>query len=47
MLTLLPVEIGPQYLDQPLPCDLYNRNGVLLVRSGTIKDTPALATLSR
>jgi len=47
MLTLLPVEIGPHYLDQPLPCDLYNRNGVLLARSGTIiHDQDRLAHLS-
>lgn len=36
MPTLLPLEIGPHYLDHPLPYDLYNQHGVLLVRSGTV-----------
>jgi len=35
---LLPVEIGPDYLDRPLPFDLYNHQGVLLARRGTVMD---------
>jgi len=47
MLTLVPIEIGPHYLDQPLPCDLYNQHGVLLARRGTvIRDMDRLAQLS-
>ncbi|MDP2832918.1 MAG: HD domain-containing phosphohydrolase [Pseudomonadota bacterium] len=47
MLTLLPIEIGPQHLDHPLPYDLYNRQGVLLARCGThIQDHARLAHLA-
>ncbi len=41
MHTLLPVEIGPQFLGEPLPNDLYNQQGVLIVRAGTIIDDTA------
>jgi hypothetical protein len=47
MLTLQPIEIGPHVLDQALPYDLYNQNGVLLARGGTvIRDMERLAHLS-
>lgn len=41
MRTLLPAEIGPHLLDEPLPHDLYNQQGVLIVRSGSIISDPA------
>jgi HD-GYP domain-containing protein (c-di-GMP phosphodiesterase class II) len=40
MRTLLPVEIGPHLLDEPLPHDLYNRVGVLIVGKGNIVSDP-------
>jgi HD-GYP domain-containing protein (c-di-GMP phosphodiesterase class II) len=41
MRSLLPVEIGPHLLDEPLPHDLYNQQGVLLARGGSIISDPA------
>ena len=41
MRTLLPAEIGPHLLDAPLPHDLYNQQGVLLARGGSIISDPA------
>ena len=44
MLKLLPIEIGPHFLDQQLPFDLYNQHGVLVARSGSvIRDQVRLA----
>ncbi len=40
MRTLLPIEIGPHFLDQPLPHDLYNHQGVLLVTAGSVINDP-------
>lgn len=36
MRPLIPVEIGPHFLDAPLPHDLYNRQGVLVARAGSV-----------
>ena len=41
MPSLLPTEIGPHLLDEPLPHDLYNQQGVLVARSGSIISDPA------
>lgn len=40
MRTLLPVEISPYLLGEPLPHDLYNQQGVLLARGGSIIADP-------
>lgn len=45
--TLLPIEIGAHSLGVPLPHDLYNHHGVLLVRAGSvISDAARLAHLA-
>jgi hypothetical protein len=41
MRTLLPTEIGPHLLDAPLPHDLYNGQGVLVARGGSVISDPA------
>lgn len=41
MRTFLPTEIGPHLLDEPLPHDLYNRQGVLIARGGSVISDPA------
>lgn len=41
MRTFLPAEIGPHLLDEPLPHDLYNRQGVLIARGGSVISDPA------
>ena len=40
MQTLVPAEIGPLLLGQPLPYDLYNLHGVLLARAGSVIHNP-------
>ena len=40
MRTLLPAEIGSHLLDEPLPHDLYNQQGVLIARGGSIISDP-------
>jgi hypothetical protein len=40
MRSLCPVEIGPHLLDEPLPHDLYNQQGVLLARGGSVISDP-------
>lgn len=47
MRTLLPAELGPHLLDTPLPHDLYNQQGVLVLRGGeVITDPDRLAQLA-
>ncbi|MEW6678840.1 MAG: HD domain-containing phosphohydrolase [Pseudomonadota bacterium] len=47
MRNLLPVEIGIHLLDAPLPHDLYNQQGVLIARGGSvISDPERLARLA-
>lgn len=41
MRALLPVELGSHLLDEPLPHDLYNQQGVLLARQGSIISDPS------
>lgn len=41
MRTFLPTEIGLHLLDEPLPHDLYNRQGVLIARSGSVISDPS------
>jgi HD-GYP domain-containing protein (c-di-GMP phosphodiesterase class II) len=41
MPSLLPTEIGPHLLHEPLPHDLYNQQGVLVARSGSVISDPA------
>ena len=46
MRNFLPAEIGLHLLDEPLPHDLYNRQGVLIAREGSIiRDRNRLAQL--
>jgi HD-GYP domain-containing protein (c-di-GMP phosphodiesterase class II) len=40
MRSLLPTEIGMHLLDEPLPHDLYNRQGVLVARGGSVISDP-------
>lgn len=47
MRSFLPIEIGPHLLDAPLPHDLYNQQGVLVARGGSVISDPIrLALLS-
>lgn len=47
MRSLIPIEIGTHLLDEPLPHDLYNQQGVLVARGGSvISDPTRLAFLS-
>ena len=46
MRNFIPAEIGPHLLDEPLPHDLYNQQGVLVAREGSvISDQNRLAQL--
>ena len=38
--NLLPIEVGPHWLDEPLPHDLYNQMGVLIAGKGSIVNDP-------
>ena len=40
MQNLAPIEVGLLYRGQPLPYDLYNRQGVLLARAGSVVNNP-------
>ena len=41
MPSFIPTEIGAHLLDAPLPHDLYNQQGVLIVRGGSVISDPA------
>ncbi|MCP5278071.1 MAG: hypothetical protein H6935_06885 [Thiobacillus sp.] len=41
MPSFIPTEIGQHLLDAPLPHDLYNQQGVLVVRGGSVISDPA------
>lgn len=40
MRSFLPIEIGPHLLDEPLPHDVYNQQGVLVARGGSVISDP-------